>query len=418
MATWQPGIKIAFPRRHDIPTSLRRFVVSSLCLGIIGAAMPVGARADMLIFNDGSFVEGEITLETSRRVHVKTRFGTRTYRRDEIEEIIPSVDSLDPEAAKEFTDLPPDVREVLNAEAEYALEDYDKALARLRPMQNRDVGKALAIRVDWLTIEIYERLGRWDDVRSRLMDKEARGTPREQIRAEAHLSILDDNPDYNLRYVGEKPARRFIRDEALLERARQPNALAARDIMNLALEEYCYQLLEADELSVKSFADKLDAETTYAACKNLPRTGDVARHLPYIEGLKQAEAALAKAAAILPDYGRAYEMDLVRTELNHLLPILVRLFEELTALSPESLNPAFDSRTGQLTKQGRQQWRDRCDAFLELAQPVDRLLGYMLDRVENYPDSMRELHKALVEIQQRFEHMVRSVRKARSRTHV
>jgi hypothetical protein len=111
-------------------------------------------------------------------------------------------------------------------------------------------------------------------------------------------------------------------------------------------------------------------------------------------------------------------MDLVRTELHHLLPVFVRMFSEAVRLSPEMLAPAFDSRTGRLTKEGRELWRDRCDDFLDAAEPIAQLLAYMVDRVDHYPWAFRNLRKALVDYQERLEQMVKDVRKARSRTHV
>ncbi len=374
--------------------------------------------ADTIILKDGMFVEGEITLQTSRTVRVNTRFGERTYRRDNIEEIIESVDSLDPDAVNKFAELPAPVKAVLNARAEYDLGRYERALARLEPFRDHQDSKAIRINIDWLIIEINERLGRWETVRQLLKDKRSNGTPQEKMRAKAHLDIFKANADYDLRYVGEKHARNFIKDEELRNRARQPNALKDYKIMRIALEETCEQLLVEDQMSVKALADKLDPEVTYEACKTLPRIGDVGKYLPYIEDLKRTEATLAKAQAILDDYGGAFELDIVRTELHHLLPILIRLLEEASAASPETYNPPFDQRTGRLTREGREQWRQRCDEFLTTAEPVIRLVDYMVDRVNYYPQALRDLRKALLDTNERFKQMVRAVRKARSRTHV
>lgn len=391
------------------------FRVISLLTPLLAAAT---SHADTIILKDGTFVEGEITLQTSRTVRVSTRFGERTYRRSNVEEIIKSVNSLDPDAVNKFAELPAPVKAVLNARAEYDLGRYEQALARLEPFRNYKDRKAIQIRIDWLIIEINERLGRWETVRQLLENKRSNGTPQERMRAKAHLDLFDANPDYDLRYVGEKHARNFIKDEGLRNRARQPNALRDCDIMRIALEETCEQLLVEDQLSVKALADKLDPEATYEACRTLPRIGDVGKYLPYIEDLKRTEATLAKAQAILDDYGGAFELDIVRTELHHLLPILNRLLEEASAASPETYNPPFDRRTGRLTKEGREQWRQRCDEFLTTAEPVIRLIDYMVDRVNHYPQALRDLRKALLDTNERFKQMVRAVRKARSRTHV
>jgi hypothetical protein len=71
-----------------------------------------------------------------------------------------------------------------------------------------------------------------------------------------------------------------------------------------------------------------------------------------------------------------------------------------------------------LTKQGRNQWRQRCDEFLAAAQPVAGLLEYMLERIEYYPHGLRTLRKVLTEFEGRFGHMVKAVKKVRNRTHV
>ncbi len=392
---------------------MRRPASLALCL-LLGAAV----RADTIILTDGTFLEGEITLETSRTVRVKTHFGTRTYLRSEIEQVLETSDSLDPQAVNKFDGLPAPVKAVLNARAKYDLGRYEQALSRLEPVRRYEGNPAIRIRIDWLIIELNERLGRWETVRALLESKEESGTPQEKTRAEAHLAILDANPTYDLRYVGGKHARNFIRDPRLLAKARRPGALTDHLIMQLALEEYCEQLLAENELSVKAFGEKLDFEDTYEACRELPRAGDVSRHLPYLEELKHAESTLAEAQAILGDYGSAFEMDLVRMELHHLLPVFLRMFSEAMGRSPEMLAPAFDKRTGRLTKAGREQWRERCDDFLEAAEPIAQLLAYMVDRVDHYPWAFRNLRKALVDYQERLGQMVRDVRKARSRTHV
>lgn len=374
--------------------------------------------ADTIILKDGSFVEGEITLETSRIIHVNTRFGIRNYSRSEIDRIVASVDALDPQAVNRFAQLPPPVRAVLNAEAEYNLGKYDQALVRLQHLQAENLSPAIQTRADWLVIEINERLGRWTSAMDLLEKKQKTGTPQEKTRAKAHLSILKANPDHDLRYVGEKHARNFLRDAFTLSLARRPGSLKDHEIMRLALEEYCEQLLVEHQWSVTGFADRLDPNATYEACQRLPRVGDVARHLPYIQDLKRAEATLAKARAILGDYGSAFEMDLVRTELRHLLPVMEQLFKDAVELSPENFSPPFHRTSGRLTKKGRQQWRDRCDAFLVAARPFARLIEYMIDRVEHFPRGLRDLRELLLDYRRRTDAMIKAVQKARGRTHV
>lgn len=392
------------------------FRATSFLVGILIAA---AAHADtIVILKNGTFVEGKITLQTSRMIHLETRFGTRTFRRADIEEIIEGADALDPDAVNKFAEIPAPVRAVLNAQAEHDLGHYEKALARLEPWGDYDDNKAVRARMDWLIILINERLGKWEAAGRLLKAKKKEGSPQEKIRAQAHLSIFEANPNYDLRYVGEKHARNFIKDEALRNRARQPNALQDNRIMRIALEEVCEQVLAQDEMSVKAFADKLDIEVTYEACKKLPRVGRIGRYLPYMEDLKRAEASLAKAQAILGDYGSAFELDLARIELTHLLPVVMRLSDEATQVSPETFTPGFDQRTGQLTRDGRRQWRERCDEFLEKVRPISRLLEYMVDRVNHYPKALRDLRELLLNADERLKQTVLAVKKARNRTRV
>ncbi len=386
---------------------------------LVGVLIAVAAQAGtIVVLKDGSWVEGKITRQTSRMIHVETRFGARTFRRADIEEIIEGTDSLDPDAVNKFSEIPAPIKAVLNAQAEYDLGRYEKALARLEPWRDYEESKAVRARVDWLIILINERLGKWEEAGRLLENKKKEGTPAGKIRAQAHLSIFKANPDYDLRYVGERHIRNFIKDEALRNRARQPNALKDHQIMRIALEEVCEQLLAEDEMSVKAFADKLDLEATYEACKNLPRTGHIGRYLPYAEDLTRAEASLAKAQAILGDYGSAFELDLARSELTHLMPVVMRLFNEAAEVSPETFTPAFDQRTGQLTRDGRRQWRERCDEFLERVQPISRLLEYMVDRVNHYPQALRDLRERLLDADERLTQTVLAVKKARNRNRV
>jgi hypothetical protein len=274
------------------------------------------------------------------------------------------------------------------------------------------------MRVDWLVIEINERLGNWTEVKKLLEAKKAGGAPPEKIRAQAHLDIFEVNPEFDLRFVGERPAREFIRDESLRNRAKERDALKDVDIMSLALEEYCEQLLAADKLSVKAFGEKLKVQTTYDAVKKATGSGDFVTVLPYQSDLKAAEAALFKAQAILGDYGSAYELDLVRTELTHLIDVLIRVLTDLYTNSPEAFTPPADPRSRQLTAEGRREWQRRCDAFLENAKPTIRLIEYMSKRSERYPRELRDIREITENINERLSQTVKAVKKARDRTHV
>lgn len=386
----------------------------SLCTFVLLAA---AGKAETVILKDGTFIEGDITLETSRSIRVETRFGTRTFLKKDVDQILQSVGTFEANREGDFNELPAPVKAVLNAQADYKLGHYERALSRLEPYRDYQENRALRIQVDWLIIEINERLGRWETVKQLLEDKEQQGTPREQIRAKAHLDLFEANPDYDLRYVGEKHARNFIGDEQLRDRAKQPGALKDAEIMRIALEEYCKQLLIEDKLSVKHFADRLDVDETYETIKDLPPAARLSDRLPYMDDLKKAEASLYKAQSVLGDYGVAFETDLVRTELTHLLTVGGRLYNDAVQTSPENFEPASDPRTGLLTPAGRTEWRRRCDEFLERVRPLDRLIDYMIDKAQRYPRGLRSLNEGLSDFRERLDQTVKAVKRARGRTH-
>jgi hypothetical protein len=388
-------------------------------IALIAALTSVApAVAETVILKNGAFVEGEVTLQTSTTVRVKTRFGERSFSKKEIDQIIESVDHADPDAVNKFAVLPPAHRAVLNAQADYDLQQYERALSRLEPLRDYQENKAIRMKVDWLVLEINERLGRWDVAKKMLEDKKEHGTQPERTRAKAHLDILEVNPDFDLRFVGKKHARNFILDEETRNHAKEPQSLRDATIMRLALEEYCEQLLVEDKLSVKAFADKLKLDVTYDAIKKSAGSGDFSGSLPYLKDLKAAEETLFKAQAVLGDYGSAFELDLVRAELNHLNDVDTRFEAELLRLSPETLNPGFDPRSGQLTPDGRRQWQQRCDEFLNAVKPVTRLREYMMKRTERYPQELRDLRELLTDLGERLAQTIKSVKKARDRTHV
>lgn len=376
------------------------------------------AAAETVILKNGAFVEGEVSLQTSTTVRVKTRFGERSFSRKEIEQIIESVDHTDPDAVNKFAELPPAHKAVLNAQADYDLKNYERALSRLEPLRDYQENKAIRMKIDWLIIEINERLARWDEAKKMLEDKKEHGTPPEKIRAKAHLDIFEANPDYDLRFVGKKNARNFILDEETRNRAKEAQSLRDAAIMRLALEEYCEQLLVEDKQSVKAFGDKLKLDATYEAIKKASGAGDFAANLPYFSDLKAAENALNKAQAVLGDYGSAFELDLLRTELNHLLAVGQRMDKDLEKVSPETLTPGFDPRSGQLTPDGRRQWQKRCDEFLTAAKPLTRLIEYMVKQTERYPRELEDVHDLLRDISERLAQNIKAVKKARDRTHV
>jgi hypothetical protein len=390
----------------------------ALCAALTAAGTLSPASAETVILKDGTFVEGRIVLQTSTTVRVETRLGVRSILRKEIDQIVESVDETGSTSPKAFADLPEVTRAVLNAQAEYDLGLYEKALARIEPFREHTENKALRIRIDWLVIEIHERIGQWDVARKRLKEKLESGTAAEKARAKAHLDILEVNPDYDLRFVGKKNSRNFLFDEDLRNRAREPGALKDHALMRLALEEYCEQLLVEDQLSVKGFAEKLDAKRTVEAVKNATGSGDISMHLPYLSDMKKAEASIAKAKAILGDYSSAFELDLVRAEINHLITVFDELYREAFSQTPETFQPGFDRASGMLTADGRRQWQERCDRFLEVVKPLVRLGEYMEAKTGRFPDTLRDLNTIVTNVHQQLQENVRAVKKARDRTRV
>ena len=375
------------------------------------------AWAETVILKDGTFVEGRITLKTSRSIRIETRFGTRTFALREVDQIIEDLEASGLDASTGFEELPAPLKAVLNAQADYKLKNYQRALTRLEPFRNES-NKAIRIQMDWLVIEIFERLGRWEAVHRLLKEKQERGTPRERIRAKAHLDLFKANPEYDLRYVGEKHARNFIRNDRVMLQVRERGSLQNVEVMRLALEEYCEQLLVKDELSVKAFTDRLDVDKTYAIIKELPAGARLADRLGYMEDLKKAEASVYKAQSILGDYGVAFEADLARAELAHLLSVLERVETEILELSPESFTPASEARTGRLTPQGRKAWRERCNEFLAAVRPFMALIDYMKDKAQRHPRRLLEVYKLLMDNHERYDQMIKAVKRARNRTHV
>lgn len=395
-----------------------RFWINAACSVVALAATLTPVRGETVILKDGTFIEGKIVLQTSTSVRIETRLGLRSIPKKEIDQIVESIDDSGSASQKAFADLPPATKAVLNAQAEYDLGQYEKALARIEPFKDYSENKALRIRIDWLFIEINERLGKWDVAKKLLKEKQESGTVAEKSRAKAHLDIFEVNPDYDLRFVGKKNARNFIFEEELRNKAKEPGALKDEALMRRALEEYCEQLLVEDQLSVKAFSEKLDTRETLDVLKKASGSGDITAQLPYLADLKKAEGSLAKAKAILGDYSSAFELDLVRAEINHLIVVFDTLLREAFNQSPEALQPTFDRATGMLTAEGRRQWQERCDRFLEAAKPLVRLAEYMESKTERFPDTMRDLNKIVSSYNERIQENVRAVKKARDRTRV
>lgn len=374
------------------------------------------AHGETIIFKDGSFVEGKIVIETSRTIRVDTQFGERSFQRKDIERIVSTGQTSAAEGAVAFDKLPEAWQAVLDAEAEYKLGKYKQALARIQEYKSTSASEpALKKRIDWMLVRLYERLSRWEQAIELLEQRRSSGDPRERVRATAHLDIFEWNPSFDLRFIGRKHARNFL-DDDLRELAREPGALSDVRIMRAALEEYCDQKLIEDEFSVRKFADALDVEDTHRAILSEAAGGDITRKLPYLGAMKKAETTIYEVQSILGDYGQTFEIDLVRTEMIHLLAVYDRVLSAAMAVSPSGYEPSFDRRTMLLSAQGRKEWQSRCDQFLDKTTPLVLMLEYMIDKVDRFPGAMRDLRERLAGLQNRLDEMNRSVKKARTRT--
>jgi hypothetical protein len=382
---------------------------------LLASQTAVGAT---VILKNGSFVEGTIVLKLDTTLRMETRFGTRVYKLRDVEQIIQSDGESGVADAKKFDELPLAVRAMLNAETDYRLGAYESALSRLEPFKDYSENPVIRSRIDWLMIEANERLARWDVARELLTAKKEKGTPRDQERAKAHFSIFEDNPQYDLRTIGKKQARVFLNDEKLIFRGKDPNSLKDESVMRAALEEYCQQLLIDNTDSVRAFKKSLSSRDIYDACKKLPPAGDVDRHMPYFKALEAAETAILKVESILGDYADAFKVDLIREELTELGRVYNRLEDEVLAVSPAGFVPPFDPLTGRLTAQGGEEWRRRTDLFLAQVKPVVRLLDYMKDKTELFPNELRDLSKALTGTNERMQQMITVTKKNRGREHV
>lgn len=396
-------------RRSNLPIHLKAIAAALVTIA-------TAARGETIILKDGSFVEGKIIIETSRTIRVDTRFGERSFQRKDIDRIVATGQGSAAEGAVAFEKLPEAWQAVLDAEAEYKLGKYKEALARIETYKSGGTGDpALKKRIDWMLVRLYERLSRWEQAISILEEKRSSGDPREHVRAKAHLDIFDWNPSFDLRFIGRKHARNFL-DDDLRAPAREPGALSDVRVMRAALEEYCDQKLIEDEFSVRKFASALDVEDTQRAILSEAAAGDIARKLPYLDAMKKAETTIYEVQSILGDYGQTFEIDLVRTEMIHLLAVYDRVLSAAMAVSPSGYDPPFDRRTMLLTAQGRNEWQHRCDQFLDKTTPLVRMLEYMIDKVDRFPGAMRDLRDRLAGLQNRLDEMNRSIKKARTRT--
>ena len=379
-------------------------------------------RADSILLDDGTTVEGTIVREGQTAVVIQTQFGRKTFPLRRIKSIVRDADrrlprGVLPDAVRHFDNIDRISRECANAEALYELGKYDRIPARLEPYLDSDDKSDDQYRLRWLMIETYERLAQFDKAIEMLEAIEADGRERDKIRARAHLDIFDQNPpDRSLRRVNREVTRKFLKREDRI-RAKEPNALADRDLMKAALEEYCYQILSDEDVSIRALRESMDRTATLEALREMPHlTANVEDHLPFAGDVAEVEASLEKVDAILPGYVRAYNIELARTLAVELYEVLEVLFTETVEEYPEP-TMSGDER-GFLTKEEREEWREYCTEFERAVRPLLRTAEYVQEKVAPYPDNLRVLNQACNDILAQLEQVRSTINRKKGRTRV
>jgi hypothetical protein len=396
----------------------RGMLVAALALF---AALPT-ARADMILLKDGTVIEGDITRKSRRYVRIKTAFGEKSYRRSLIEKIIE--ESLEGSASlairrvEHFEKLPDLAKTLKNADALYKLGRFDEIPPLVEPL----IGKGTKLddmRIRWLLIEHYERQAKWDEAEELLNKTLEDGREPDKIRAQVHLDIFEENPGYKLRKINGRNARDFL-DRDMWKKGKRKNALQDPEMMQAALRETVLQILRDDKVSIFALKELMNTQETLAAIQEAldeeerVRLVDV---LPYRREKAAVEKSLFRAGAIMPEATRGFELDLVRTEAQHLREVLTQLLNILSEAYPGDDNVATDEH-GRLTADGREAWRERCDEFLELSRPIKELIEYLLSRVRAFPKELTPFIKAWEDTLERVEQMQQNTVRNRDRTHV
>ncbi len=405
-------------------------VIVVMTLGLVAAA-------DTIELNDGATITGRIVRESDLVVVIEAEGGgERTILRSHIKKIVRDVSASDgsdraatpgvfiPGRKSTFDQLDPIEQELKNARAEYALGEYQQVLARVDPLVSDSGPAEQQSAIAWLIIESTERLANFTRATELLRAMLQTGTEENKIRARAHVDILETNSkggwDYGLRKVGDANARDFLEPDFYIE-AKRPNGLAKAEVMQRALEEYCHQVLTRDsaQVSVHALKKSLDAEHTLRAVREMPRTGDPEKYLPFVKDgrIEKVKKSLDRVDAILPGYAASYKLDLVRVEAEHIYDALEQLFFEVIQRYPEDFQPAADAN-GNLTREGREQWRQRCEDFARDLQPLIQISRYVKMKVDAYPKELRRLVDAYRGIIDRLEGAKLDAIRKKERTHV
>ena len=396
--------------------------MTRLYMLMLAVAIGVGlsqSDAATIILKDGSIIEGEILIETSSTIRIKTLFDVRSIKRRDIDKVFGAdLDSGDSGGATaEFDALPEGVKALLNARADYKLGRYERVLERLDGLIDRPADAVNQSEILWLAIESYERLARWSEVDDLLKRAKEKGTYRDQLRAKAHLAIFKSNPKRDLRVVGKSFARNFL-PKQLVPRSREADSLSDIGLMRWALSEYCDQMLRNEKTSIQAMEERMDERVTLKAVKELPkgaRGSNLLQSMPYYDDLRKVEKSIYKAQAVLPGYADAFVLDMVRAEAQHLTDVLFALFDEALEDSPYTLDLQKDPRTGKLSADARRTWQEACDRFLERTATLVSLDKYLREKTSGYPKELSYLRKLLLDLSERLNQMRQSVARRRNR---
>jgi hypothetical protein len=253
-----------------------------------------------------------------------------------------------------------------------------------------------------------------------LEEVEKIGRRQDKLRAQAHLDIFRQNDEYRLEKINDRLSKDFLPKEPqnLYLKGKERNALADRQLMELALIEYVEQILRDEKSGLDAFRRSLDVEQSVQSIREMPPAARLEKYLPYADKLKDVEKSIEKAGGILPTYTRGYDLDLVRTETQHLSEVMEVVFRDLVNNYPDNFDYAFDPQTGKLTKEGREQWRENCETFLDDSTPLEIMGEYMLKKLERYPRELRRLHRTVQASLKLLTEMREAINRKKGRTDV
>jgi hypothetical protein len=267
-----------------------------------------------------------------------------------------------------------------------------------------------------MIIETLQRLDEFDRAIELLEELRKNGREQDKMRAKAHLDILEQNPDRSLRRVNKVFARSFLKRPDRI-RAKEPGALAQSDLMEMALEQYCDQILLHDKLSIHGLRKDLEPDETLEALLEMPeRASDVMEYLPFAEKLRKVEDSLDRVEAILPGYTYAYRVDLARAISSHLYDVLGALYVETVTRYPEP-QMSGDNR-GLLTPEERREWREYCDAFESGLRPLMRTAEFMLAKLAPFPENLRQMNVVCQDMLSQLEQIRYTTNRKKGRTRV